>query len=248
MKSPSEIQAVILAGGLGKRLKSVVSDKPKVLSEVLNRPFLAYLLEQVSSAGIQEVVLCTGYMAGQVRDRFGEAYGHLRILYSTEEKPLDTGGALRFALPYLWSDTALVMNGDSYTDVDLSVFVDRFFRKDGQAALILTKVPDTARYGRVTVGQDERITAFDEKGTGSDAGWINAGIYLMKKSLIATIPVGRPYSLEHEFFPSLVGKKLFGFRSEGRFIDIGTPSSYEAAEEFFEAESRNKFGGFQKYL
>jgi len=230
---PSEIQAVILAGGLGTRLKSVVSDKPKVLAKVLDRPFLSYLLEQVSSAGIQEAILCTGYMAGQVKDRFGEAYGHLRVLYSTEDKPLDTGGALRFALSHLWSDTVLVMNGDSYTDVDLSVFADWFFRKDGQAALILTKVPDTARYGRVTINQDEQVTAFDEKGTGSGSGWINAGIYLMKKSLIASMPSGRPYSLEREFFPSLAGKKLFGFRSVGRFIDIGTPTSYKAAKEFF---------------
>jgi len=234
---PSKIQAVILAGGLGARLKSVVSDKPKVLAEVLNRPFLAYLLDQVSSAGIREVVLCTGYMAGQVKERFGQFYGHLYILYSTEKQPLGTGGALRLALPRLWSETVLIMNGDSYTDLDLGVYVDWFFRKNGDVALILTKVPNTARYGRVTINQDECITAFDEKGTSSDAGWINAGIYLMKKSLLASIPADRPYSLEREFFPALTGKKLLGYRAKGRFIDIGTPASYVAAEEFFAVKS-----------
>jgi len=253
MQSISEIQAVILAGGKGERLKSVVSDRPKVLAEVSGRPFLAYLLDQVvalrKSAGpgklyssicqakCHEVVLCTGYMAEQIRQRFGEAYEHLRLLYSQEQQPLGTGGALRLALSYLWSDTILVMNGDSYVDVDLVSYIDWFFRKNGDAALVLIKVPDTARYGRVVIDQDEHITAFDEKGTSVGPGWINAGIYLMKKSLVSSIPAGRSYSLEREFFPSLVGKKLLGFRSEGRFIDIGTPASYAEAEEFFAISS-----------
>ena len=233
MQSTFNITAAILAGGLGTRLQPVVSDKPKVLAEVSGRPFLTYLLDQISSAGIRKAVVCTGYMAGQVRERLGEVYGTLALLYSTEDRPLGTGGALRLALPYLSSDTILVMNGDSYTDADLGAYVDWFFRESRQAALILTKVPDTTRYGRVAVDQDEKITAFDEKGTSSGAGWINAGIYLMKKSLIASIPAGQPYSLEYELFPSLVEKKLYGFRSEGRFIDIGTPESYAVTEDFF---------------
>jgi D-glycero-alpha-D-manno-heptose 1-phosphate guanylyltransferase len=234
MQNNSEIQVVILAGGLGTRLKSVVSDKPKVLAEVLNRPFLTYILDQVSSAGFREVVLCTGFKAEHIKKKLGETYGPLRILHSTEEQPLGTGGALRLALPYLWSDIVLVMNGDSYIDVDLDAYVDWFFRKStGDAAIVLTKLPDTTRYGSVVIDQDEHIIAFDEKTRSRDVEWINAGIYLMKKTLIAAIPAGRIHSLEREFFPLLTGKKLLGFRVKGRFIDIGIPASYAEAQEFF---------------
>ncbi len=232
-QSISETQAVILAGGLGSRLHPVVSDRPKVLAEVRERPFLSYLLDQISSAGVLKAVICTGYMGGQVREMFGDAYGPLRLRYSREQKPLGTGGALRLALPIFSSDAILVMNGDSYTDVDLGAYVDWFFRKNREISLVLTKVSDTTRYGNVTINGDECITAFAEKGRSSCAGWINAGIYLMKKSLIESVPEGRPYSLERELFPSMVGKKLFGFRNEGRFIDIGTPEAYNLAEDFF---------------
>ncbi len=233
MQSISETQAVILAGGLGARLQSIVPDKPKVLAEVSGRPFLTYLLDQLVSSGTEEVVFCSGYMADKIQDCFGDAYGSLRLLYSREEQPLGTGGALRLALPYLSSDTILVMNGDSYIDADLDAYVDWFFQKDREISLLLTRVTDTSRYGKVSIDKDERITSFEEKEASSGAGWINAGIYLMKKSLIASIPAGRAYSLEHELFPALTGKKLFGFCAEGRFIDIGTPESYAAAEDFF---------------
>ena len=234
MQSIAETQVVILAGGLGTRLKTVVSDKPKVLAEVLNRPFLTYILDQVSFAGFREVVLCTGFKAEHIKKKLGQTYKSLHILYSTEEQPLGTGGALRLALPYLWSDVVLAMNGDSYIDVNLGAYVDWFFRKsNSDAAIVLTKLPDTTRFGNVVIDQDEHITAFNEKIAKENIGWINAGIYLMKKSLIAAIPTDRFYSLEREFFPSLTGKKLLGFRVEGRFIDIGTPASYAGAQEFF---------------
>jgi len=229
----TNITAVILAGGFGTRFQSVVSDKPKVLAEVSGKPFLEYLLEQISSSGIRKVVFCTGYMAEKIQNCFGDSYGPLRILYSKEDEPLGTGGALRLALPYLFSDAVLVMNGDSYTDVNLGSYVNWFFQKDCEAALLLTRVLDTSRYGSVTISEDENITAFSEKRTGSGVGWINAGVYLMRKSIIASIPAGQSYSLEYELFPSLVGKKLYGFCSEGRFIDIGTPESYAVTEDFF---------------
>lgn len=229
----TNITAVILAGGFGTRFQSVVSDKPKVLAEVSGKPFLVYLLEQISSAGIRKVVFCTGYMAEKIQNRLGDTYGPLHILYSREDEPLGTGGALRLALPYLSSDTVLVMNGDSYTDIDLGSYVNWFFQKDCEAALLLTRVLDTSRYGSVTISEDENITAFNEKRTSSGVGWINAGVYLMRKSVIASIPAGQSYSLEYELFPSLVGKKLYGFCSEGRFIDIGTPESYAVTEDFF---------------
>jgi len=229
----ANMTAVILAGGFGTRLQSVVSDKPKVLAEVSGKPFLAYLLKQISSAGIRKVVFCTGYMAEKIQDCFGDTYGPMHILYSKEDEPLGTGGALRLALSYLSSDTVLIMNGDSYTDADLGSYVNWFLQKNCKAALLLTKVLDTSRYGSVTVNRDENITAFDEKGASSGAGWINAGVYLMRKSLIISMPAGQFYSLEYDLLPSLAEKKLYGFCSEGRFIDIGTPESYAVTGDFF---------------
>jgi len=233
MTKISTITAAILAGGLGTRLRSVVADRPKVIADVSGRPFLAYLLEQVASAGIRNVVLCTGYMAGRIQECFGSTYGPLRITYSTEHEPLGTGGALRLALPYLESETVLVMNGDSYMDVDLRSFVNWFFQRQRQAALVLTEVDDTSRYGRVRIDPDGSIISFEEKCDNSGPGWINAGVYLIEKSVLTRIPQGRFYSLEKDFFPQLVGGGLFGFCAEGRFIDIGTPQSYAVAEEFF---------------
>ncbi len=229
----SDITVVILAGGLGTRLHSVLSDRPKVLAEVLGRPFLTYLLDQLSSAGAREVILCTGYMGDRVQEVYGDVYKSLYLLYSREDEPLDTGGALRLALPLLKSDSVLVMNGDSYIRTDLSCYMDWFFQVDRRAAILLTRVSDTRRYGMVKVEKDETILAFEEKGVGGGPGWINAGVYFVKTSLLKSIPVGKAFSLEREFFPSLVGKGLFGYQCKGRFIDIGTPESYIRAEKFF---------------
>ena len=229
----SDITAVILAGGLGTRLRSVLSDRPKVLAEVLGRPFLTYLLDQLSSAGARKVILCTGYMGNMVQEVYGDTYKSLHLLYSQEDKPLDTGGALRLALPLIESDYVLVMNGDSYIHADLSSYVDWFFKKDQQASILLSRVLDTARYGMVILGKNEDIISFKEKGTIKGSGWINAGIYLMKASLLKSIPMGKAFSLEREFFPSLVGNGLLGYQCKGRFIDIGTPESYIRAEKFF---------------
>lgn len=229
----NDITAAILVGGFGTRLRSVVSDRPKVLAEIRGRPFLAYLLDQLIEAAISEVVLCTGYMADSVRECFGNTYGTLRIMYSREETPLGTGGAIRLALPSINSETVLVMNGDSYMDVKLDSFVDWFFRENRQAGLLLTKVNDTSRYGRIGLDKNKKIDFFAEKCDTSGPGMINAGIYLIKKSLLYSIPDGKPNSLERDFFPQLAGQELFGFFSAGKFIDIGTPESYSNADHFF---------------
>ena len=233
MQRIADITAIILAGGLGTRLRPVFSDRPKVLAEILGRPFLTYLLDQLSGAGFQHVILCTGYMGDKVQEVYGDTYQFLHLLYSQEDEPLDTGGALRLALPLLKSDPVLVLNGDSYIHADLHSYVNWFFQKARSASLLLTNVSDTGRYGMVKLGKDESIIAFEEKGLANGAGWINAGVYLLRKSVLRLIPPGEPFSLEREFFSSLVGKGLFGYQCKGSFIDIGTPKSYAAAEKFF---------------
>ena len=233
MNNLSGITPVILAGGLGTRLHTTVPDRPKVLAEILGRPFLTFLLDQLTCAGASEVVLCTGYMGDMVREKLGDVYNSLSITYSREGKPLGTGGALRLALPRLKSEIVMVMNGDSYINADLNAFLEWFFEKDPAAALILTKVPDTSRYGRVVAAGDGRIKRFEEKGGNTGPGWINAGIYILKRLLVESIVPEIRFSLEREFFPEIVEKGLYGFPFSGEFIDIGTRESYLLAEEFF---------------
>ena len=172
-------------------------------------------------------------MGDKVQEVYGEMYKLLHLSYSQEDEPLGTGGALRLALPLIESDSVLVMNGDSYIHADLSSYVDWFFQIDRKASLLLAKVPDTSRYGMVKLEKDGSVSAFEEKEEAKGAGWINAGVYLVRTSLLRLIPSGKAFSLERDFFPSLVGNGLFGYQCRGRFIDIGTPESYVQAEKFF---------------
>jgi D-glycero-alpha-D-manno-heptose 1-phosphate guanylyltransferase len=231
----STLAAAILVGGLGTRLQSRVHDRPKVLAEVLGRPFLAYLLDQLASAGIQHATLCTGHMAGMVKDTFGQAHGGMQLAYSPEKSLLGTGGALRLALAQLRSDPVLVLNGDSYCQADLAGFAGFYQSKRAGAAIMLTEVADTTRFGRVTLDDQNAIIQFEEKGSAVGVGWINAGLYLLSQHVLNEIPQGRAVSLEREVFPSWLGRGLYGWRGGEQFIDIGTPDSYAEAASFFAA-------------
>src|SRR5829696_6680805 len=168
-----ELGAVVLAGGMGTRLRAVVADRPKVLAPVAGRPFLTYLLDQIADAGIQRVVLSTGHLAEQFASIIGDRYRNISILYAYEEQPLGTGGAIRFACGFTDADQLLVMNGDSYCDADLSSYVDWHVGGQHDASLMLAKVSDTSRYGTVEIDAVCRITAFVEKRPETTAGYIN---------------------------------------------------------------------------
>jgi NDP-sugar pyrophosphorylase family protein len=235
-----DVTATVLAGGLGTRLRSRIADRPKVLAPIHGRPYLAYLLEQLAEAGVREVVLLTGYRAEQVRSAFGTTYAGLRLTYSVERSPLGTAGALRQALPYLRSSTILVLNGDSYCAAPMADFLTFHHRQSADFGLVLTPVEDASRYGRVRVGRDGRVLRFEEKSAASGSGWVNAGIYLVNRSLIEEVPPDAPMSLERDLFPAWVhGKRCFGFACRARFLDIGTPESYAEAEAFFAPELAN---------
>ncbi len=229
----AETQAVILAGGLGTRLRSVVADRPKVMAMVRGQPFLARLLNQLVRAGIGKVVICTGYLSEKIREVFGNKYRSLRIAYSEESVPLGTAGALRLALPFINSDPVLVMNGDSYCDVSLADFWFEHQRHGAKVSMLLTKIGDTQRFGRVELGADGVVVGFREKSGEAGTGIINAGIYLVQKSLIADLKTDAVISLERDVLPKWIGRGLFGFTSEGKFLDIGTPEDYATAESFF---------------
>lgn len=239
LANPAVCTAAILAGGLGTRLRSVVNDRPKVLAEVRDRPFLTYLLQQLARSGIKSVVVCTGYIGEQVKAAFGDAFGSMRLLYSQETSQLGTAGALRLALPLIQSDSVLIMNGDSFCDADFGDFWAWRAAKGAEAALLLTQVSDTRRYGRVQMDGDGRVLKFEEKGGKEGSGWINAGIYLLDRSLLLNIPEGVDVSLEREMFPAWMDRGLYGYGNKGRFLDIGTPESYALAEKFFQETKLN---------
>lgn len=232
------VTAVILAGGLGTRLRSIVTDRPKALANVHGRPFILYLLDQLDGAGIQDVVICTGHMGDQVQTAGGDCYSGLRLRYSHEPELLGTAGALRLALPLTRSDLMLVLNGDSFCQADLHTFMTWHSGHKGEASVLLAWSNHADRYGQVDVAADGSICRFMEKPGTHQPGWINAGIYLLTRHLIQTIPSTRVVSLEREVFPALVGRGLYGYRSHGRLVDIGTPEGYALAETFFTVEAR----------
>ncbi len=227
-----DIPALILVGGLGTRLRSVLSDRPKALAPVGGRPFLAFLFDQLQTAGVRRAVLCTGYRAHQVEETFGPRYGDLALAYSREETPLGTGGALRLALPLLEGETALVLNGDSYVDCPLGEF-HAWHRDHGfPGSLLLTWVEDAARFGTVEADGAGRIQAFREKQGLHQPGWINAGVYLLARRLLEALPADRPVSLEREGFPAWLAGGLGGYARRAAFLDVGTPESLARAEAF----------------
>lgn len=238
MAALAGIEVAILAGGLGTRLQSVVSDRPKPMAEVAGRPFLGHLLDQVAEAGAQRVVLCTGHLAGQVESSLGSSYRGMALAYSPEAKALGTGGALGQALHLVQGPSVLVLNGDSFLDVDLAALVAAHQAKGAEATLSLAQVPDVAAYGQLARDAESRVLAFHEKGSASGPGWVNGGVYLLNRVLLAWIPVGRAVSLEREVLPWWLSRRsVFGHEAPGRFLDIGTPERYAQAQSFFQPEA-----------
>lgn len=235
--SPRDITCAILSGGFGTRLKSILSEVPKVMAPVLNRPFITYLLDQLLHAGFRKVVLCVGYKADLIQETFGKNYKDLLIAYSQEDRPLGTAGALRLALPMLASNTVLIMNGDSFVDEDLPEFVTWFGKSPREAALIAAKMEDTSRFGRIVLGPEDTVLGFEEKKLDAGPGFINAGVYLLRRRVIEDLPPERSVSLEREIMPNLIGKGFFAYCSRSRFIDIGIPESFSEAQVFFKESS-----------
>lgn len=232
MNAMGNITAAVLAGGKGLRLREAVSDRPKVLAAVAGKPFLGHILDQLAGAGIRRIALCTGYKGEMVEAEFGAEYRGMELVYSREHKPLDTAGALRNALPLVNSETLLAMNGDSFCNVDLRAFHSCHVDHRAEASIVLTRKPDAKRYGSVEIDAEGKIIAFREKGESIGGGWVSAGIYLIDTHLLHSIPVGKAVSIEKEVFPEWINRNFYGYKSTGKFIDIGTPEDYRSAENF----------------
>jgi len=221
------------------RLRAVFSDGPKCLAPIGNHPFLEYLLVWLRSAGVGQLILCVGHKGPQVRDWLGDGrkWG-FHVRYSLEEETLGTAGALKHASRLVGSDECLVLNGDSFLDVDLRAMYQFHRLHRALATIAIARVRNSVRYGSVRLDRKGGIVAFCEKDaervreTTSHCGVqsINGGVYLVKKQLFDTIPSAHPVSLEEEVFPKLVGANLYGFVTRGYFIDIGVPADFAKAQ------------------
>lgn len=230
---PTPPPVVVLCGGLGTRLRAVVSDRPKVLAEVAGRPFLGWLLAHLRAQGARMVVLAAGYRAeGIAAFASAEAPAGLDVRVVTEPAPLGTGGALRYA-----ADAAglagpfLALNGDTFFSGALALLADAHRTRAARVTLALVHVPDAARYGAVQFDEATGgVTAFEEKGR-EGPGWINAGAYAVAPEALAGLVPGRPASFERDVLPGLVGRGLYAVPfPEAAFLDIGTPEDYARAE------------------
>ncbi len=225
---------VILCGGLGTRLREVVADRPKVLAEVGGKPFIDLLLARLRAQGFSRFILCIGYGGEAVKRHFkGKAN---TPIFSEESSPLGTGGALKHAWTKIQSDTAVVLNGDTYCSLSLWEFLHFHAQKRASVSLVVTSaLRDDG--GGIVLGTNDEVQAFTEKGGVGSEHYLNAGIYAFSRTVDATFPEASAFSLEYDWFPSLPKRMpCFGFVTKERVIDIGTPERYRDANRHFSSE------------
>lgn len=227
------MEAIILAGGMGTRLQPIVTDIPKVLAPVAKKPFIEYLFAFLKKSGVQKAVLSVGYKKEVIKEKYAHSYQGLQLLYSEEEVPLGTGGALQQALSLCTSENIYVLNGDSLFLIELPSLMDLHKKRKASLAMAVKKLKESERFGGVIFEPDGKIISFREK-EGKD-NYINGGIYCIHSPSFEKIlnPFIPPYSLEKDVFPHALqqGFPFFALPATGYFIDIGVPSSFAKANE-----------------
>ena len=222
------MDAIVLAGGLGTRLRSVVADIPKSMAPICGKPFLDTLLTVLAQKGFHHIILSLGYKAEQIVAYFGNQFAGMQISYEIELQPLGTGGAIRKALHHCRENHAFVFNGDTYVDLEVSI-IERQWRIYQRPIIVAREVDDTSRYGRLH-STDGRVTGFAEKGAAGQ-GLINAGCYVLPVHLLDDFPIGQAFSLESDFLTHTVHQQHIDlFLTQGQFIDIGIPEDYARAQ------------------
>jgi D-glycero-alpha-D-manno-heptose 1-phosphate guanylyltransferase len=220
----SAIDVVILCGGKGERLKGVVDDRPKPMAEVNGRPFLDMLLDYIAGFGLRRFILCISHKGDFIKKHYQKRVVPFSILFSEEERPLGTAGAIKHAESLIESSPFLVMNGDSFCRLDLNAFIDFHIKKKASFSMALSNVTDADDYGRVVLDKSCKIIGYNEKtGSGSEDNFVNIGMYLFDRSIFSEMPKDKKCSIEYEIFPRIVGERFYGFITQEEFIDIGTP-------------------------
>lgn len=222
------MQALVLAGGEGTRLRPLTLTVPKPVMPLAGRPFLSFMLDWLAAHGVDDAILSCGHMHDSVREVLGDAHDGMRLRYVIEDERLGTAGPVRLAADGgLLAERALVLNGDCLTDLDLTAELAQHERTEAEATLALVAVEDTASYGVVPTDADGRVGEFLEKTDSPPTNRINAGAYVIERSVAARIEPGREVSFEREVFPRMAAEGvLYGFPADGYWIDIGTPERY----------------------
>ena len=231
-------EAVVLAGGLGTRLRSVVSDVPKPMAPVAGRPFLELLLGHLARNGFDRVVLSVGHLADVIQGHFGDAWRGLALDYAREDVPLGTGGAIREALARCSAGHVHVFNGDTFLGLDCAE-TEALWAARGLPLIVGRQVADTARYGCMEVDAEGRILRFLEKSAAGGPGLINAGCYVLPRGIVEDFPAREHFSFETDYLREAVGRRhLLALCTDGEFIDIGTPEDYARAQTLLAEEAR----------
>jgi mannose-1-phosphate guanylyltransferase len=222
------VQALVLAGGEGTRLRPLTLTTPKPVLPLAGRPFLTFMLEWLHGHGVDEAILSLGFLSDAVHEVLGDIQSGMRLRYVHEDEPLGTAGPVRLAADEgILADRFMVLNGDVLTDMDLTAELAEHERTGATGTLALIEVDDVASYGVVPTEDDGRVIEFREKSPGpAPTNRINAGAYVLERSVVDLIPAGRAVSFEREVFPQMVGNGLYGWAADGYWIDIGTPERY----------------------
>jgi D-glycero-alpha-D-manno-heptose 1-phosphate guanylyltransferase len=234
--TPVNVDVIVLAGGKGTRLQSVVADVPKSLAPVGKQTMLDHILDALLIAGFRRIIFSTGYMKELVREHVAKRPfpEDVTVLFSEEQEPLGTGGAIKKAMRHVTSDLVLILNGDTYFPIEYARHIEEHRKHHAEVSLALASRDDVVHSGEVVIGAQNRITAFREKGGVSRAGLINGGVYVFNKDVLAAAGLPDAFSIEKDFFEKYLNDvRMHGFVFPDYFIDIGLPETYRKAQEDF---------------
>jgi len=224
------MEAIILAGGLGTRLRAAVKDVPKSMALIQNRPFLEYQLDQLLAQGVNRVIFSVGYKSEHIEHHFGELYKDCKIVYAREMTQLGTGGAIQNAMPLVQGEHVIVLNGDSVFLTDLKAQLETHKKSNAAVTFALKPMKNIERYGTVNLNSEGKVTRFNEK-QALDFGLINAGTYIFDVNTFKKQQFPEKFSIEKDFFETHVSELHFqGYQSEGYFLDIGIPEDFQRAQ------------------
>lgn len=226
-----KILPLILAGGKGTRLGYLTKETPKPLMKVNKKLFIKYLLDQLIIFGYEKVYISIGYKAEYFKKSLGAKYKNIEIFYISEEEELGTGGAILNSIKYIKSERVLVMNGDSYCDINLFDFKNSF-KSYYDILIVVTKVNNSERYGSIITNSNGKIVKFNEKKK-SENSLINAGIYIISKIFFKSLNFNDRFSLENDVLSECAKNNFYSWYKKAKFIDIGTPQSLMQASKFF---------------
>jgi mannose-1-phosphate guanylyltransferase len=239
------VQALILVGGEGTRLRPLTTTIPKPVVPLVNRPFISYMLEWLHGHGVDDVVMSCGFLAAGVRNVLGDGSSEgIRLRYVEEPRPLGTGGALKFAESLL-DERFFMLNGDVLTDLDLASQLAQHERTGARGTLALIGVDDPSAYGLVRLREDNAVNEFLEKPSPDeiDSNLVNAGAYVLERDVLSLIPPDTAFSIERDVFPEMVGDDLYGYPGAGYWLDIGTPARYlQATFDILERSVKTSVG------